>query len=442
MVYEFKFPDVGEGIAEGTIVKWLVKKGDSIKEDDAVVQVQTDKAVVDIPSPATGVVEEILFKEDEAVNVGQVIMKISSDSNKAIESKEEPSTNQKPQEEVKLEKKPKIYKGVLALPKVRKLAREKGIDLTKIVGSGNQGEIIESDLNNKDIIEEDNSSKISSNSNQVLASPSTRKLAREKGIDIQNVKGSGKNGLILKEDLEKPITPQATNDDSKASNTEIGEKIPMTNTRKIIAQKMASSIHTNAQVTVMDEVNLTKIDELKQNLEKMSYLPFIVKATVLSLKKHPYLNSKLLGDEILLESNYNIGIAVDSPHGLIVPVIHDADKLTTLEINSQIKLLATNAREKKLTPGQIRGGTFTISSIGSIGIMGFTPIINSPESAILGVGRIDEKPIIKNGEIKIGKVAVLSLSFDHRVLDGAEAARFMNTLKKYLEEPSSMVLEL
>lgn len=461
MVYEFKFPDVGEGITEGKLVSWLVQKGDVVKEDQSVAEIETDKSVVEIPSPTSGKVIELNFKEGDILKVGQIIMLLENADRQ--ESKEE-----KPKEKVKepvkevAEKKESDLQQVLALPKVRKVAKEKGIDLSTVKGSGKDGRILLEDLedfNTKKPIE--NKVKVQKHK-EILASPSTRRLAREVGVDITSITGTGDHGIITKEDVKKASTTKVKHEESpqvksiphenlheeKVSSDGKIREIPLSSIRKTIASRMKNSFEKTAQVTIFEEADVTDMHILRKREKdklkdvKLTYLPFFVKATVVSLQKHPLLNSELSGEVIKIKDYYNIGIAVDTSEGLFVPVIKNADSKSIVSIAKEINLLATKAKEKKLSSKDMSEGTFTISSIGSIGGLGFTPILNSPETGILGIGRIQDKPVIQDGKIAIRKMCTLSLTFDHQVVDGAQATRFLVTLKEYLEYPNKLFLEM
>lgn len=516
MAEEFKFPDVGEGITEGKLVKWLVKPGDKIKTDDSVAEVETDKSVVEIPSPSNGEVEELKTEENTDIKVGDVIMTINKSSGE--ETKEEVSEEvsekeideerenpeDKSQNNQNQPRNPNWEKedteggqdsnGILALPSVRKLAKEKGIDLSKVNGTGINGRILKEDLEETKNIDKTNEvkeqnqdvkEKIPSNqqktadkseipikqeemknTTQLLATPSIRKYAREMGIDINKVNGTGNRGEITQRDLERYNTGEkeqinTVNEENKGNKEKRedksiekdlspGEEVPLSNIRKTIAKRMKESINSTAQVTYTDNADLTELEEIRiEKTEKLkekgislTYIPFFTKANVAALKQHPKLNAKLKEDKLKLEEEYNIGIAADTPRGLLVPVIKNADKKSILDIAIEIKDKAIKAKEGKISEKEMQGSTFTISSIGSIGGQAFTPIINYPEVAILGIGRVEDRPIIVEGEIVARKMCTLSLSFDHRIIDGADAARFMNTLISYLEDPKKLFLEM
>tara|TARA_Y100000310_G_scaffold343159_1_gene449544 strand:+ start:57940 stop:59211 length:1272 start_codon:yes stop_codon:yes gene_type:complete len=422
MAYDFKFPDVGEGITEGELVEWLIKVGDIVKEHQAIAKVETDKAVVDVPSPKAGTILKLNAKEGETIKVGQVIAVIGEKGEKVTTIKE--------------------------TKKEEKVLEKKQTNTTSVVG-----QLEESD--EEFIVEEKKEVK---DKKKILATPNIRKLAKELNVNLENIEGTGKGGRITEQDLKKVSkgeVPTETTDEGKIKVTKkydmygYIDRIPLKGIRKTIAQNMVRSNTEIAAVTSMDDVDVTELSKLrdkeKKNAEKLkvklTFLPFIVKAVIAGLKAYPVLNSILQENEILIKKYFNIGIAVDSDNGLFVPVLKGADKKNILDISKEIFSLADKVRQRKIDLGDLKGGTFTITNYGSIGGTYGTPIINYPEAAILGVGRIKEFPLYKDGEVKIRKVLPLSLTFDHRILDGAIAARFMNEVKKHLEDPRLMFIE-
>lgn len=428
MALEFKFPDVGEGITEGEIVKWRVKEGEPIKEHDTLVEIETDKAVVEIPSPRSGKILKIHHKEGDTVKVGEVLVTIGEEGERAetkpaAQKEKKPDVKpagvvgyleEAPEEEVpkKIEplaqRKEKKEEGVIALPAVRRLARDLGIDLTNVKGTGAEGRITEEDI---------------------------RKFAQEHGL----------------KKIQEKIPQIEVKIQKKYDMYGYIERVPLKGTRKSIARHMVESAFTAPHVTHMDEADVTKLVEHREREKniaetkgvKLTYLPFVVKAVIRALKKHPNFNSSLEEEheEIILKKYYNIGIAVDSEYGLIVPVIKGADKKSILDIAKEIIVLAEKARARKIDLADLKGGTFTITNIGSIGGTYATPIINYPEVAILATGKIFDRLVAVNEKVVIRKIMPLSLAFDHRVVDGADAAEFMNTLKEGLEDPDLLLME-
>jgi len=424
VAFQFRLPDIGEGIHEGEIVKWFVKPGDEVKEDDVLCEVQNDKAVVEIPSPVEGKVLEILVPEGQTAVVGDVLVTIDAPGYEDMQFKgdhgEEPAKEAGSQAEVKEE---------AAAPQTEEKAEPK---------------------------------------RRVIAMPSVRKYAREKGVDIQLVTGSGPNGRILKEDIDNYLagTAKAATAETEAKETaekpapetaaatgevllETREK--MSGIRRAIAKAMVQSKHTAPHVTLMDEVDVTKLVAHRKKFKevaaekgiKLTFLPYVVKALVSALREYPILNASIddEAEEIIHKHYYNIGIAADTERGLLVPVVKDADRKSMFAIAKEINELAQKAREGKLAPNEMKGSSCTITNIGSAGGQWFTPVINHPEVAILGIGRIAEKPVVRDGEIVAAPVLALSLSFDHRIIDGATAQYALNHIKRLLSDPELLLME-
>lgn len=425
MAFEFKLPDIGEGIHEGEIAKWFVKPGDEVKEDDVLCEIQNDKAVVEIPSPVEGTVKDVLFAEGEVATVGETIITIDAEGYEDSGSSEEAS----PEPEAKEEEKA-------------------GVPDEKIT--------------------DDKKETSTDPNNRVIAMPSVRKYARDNNVDITQVQGTGKNGRVLREDIDaflnggQPATQQADKAEAEttaaAQTTSIpsGEEFPetrekMSGIRRAIANAMVNSKHKAPHVTLHDDVDVTELVAHRKKFKpiaaeqeiKLTYLPYVVKALVSALKKYPILNASIDDEteEIVSKHYYNIGIAADTEKGLLVPVVKHADKKSIFEISQEINELAVKAREGKLAPNEMKGASSTISNIGSAGGQWFTPVINYPEAAILGIGRIAEKPIVRDGEIVAAPVLALSLSFDHRIVDGATAQNALNQIKRLLQDPQLIMME-
>ncbi len=474
MAFEFKFPDVGEGMTEGKLVKWLVKVGDSIKTDQVIAEVETDKAVVEIPSPKTGIVKELFYKDQDTMIVGTKMMSMDENSDEPLtEDKKEKTVEVVNElivkkEEAKVKISSEKQNDILAMPAIRKFAKQKGIDLSTVTGTGNNGQILKEDLElqtghtvTKHIETQlQKSSKIESN--EILATLSTKKLARELHVDITQIKGTGDHGLITKEDVKRSakgesiVLPESEvkvehlekKPIVKASQNE--QIIPMSGIRTTIAKRMIESQQNTAQVTHCDEADVTELygirkkekDLLKEKGIHLTFLPFFIKASLIALKKHPYVNSEMKDKNIILKYYYNIGFAADTEEGLLVPVVKNVEHKSIIDIAKEITELATKAKDKKLSVNEMQDGTFTITSVGNIGGQIFTPIINYPQVAILGIGKIADKAVVIDGKITIRKMVTLNLSFDHRVIDGAKAARFMNTIIEHIEDPNMLFMEM
>ncbi|KQL54778.1 branched-chain alpha-keto acid dehydrogenase subunit E2 [Heyndrickxia shackletonii] len=435
MSFEFRLPDIGEGIHEGEIVKWFVKPGDKVNEDDVLCEVQNDKAVVEIPSPVAGTVEEVLVEEGTVAIVGDVLIKFDAPGYEDLKFKGDHG-----EEETKTEEKAEPAKAETPAPAPQATAEA--------------SQTAEVDPNRR-----------------VIAMPSVRKYAREKGVDIRLVTGSGNNGRVQKEDIDafasggnqavstQAEAPQAAEEKVTAAAAQVvipeGEfpetREKMSGIRKAIAKAMVNSKHTAPHVTLMDEVDVTKLVAHRKKFKevaaekgiKLTFLPYVVKALVSALREFPTLNTSIDDEagEIIQKHYYNIGIAADTDKGLLVPVVKNADRKSVFSISSEINELATKAREGKLAPNEMKGASCTITNIGSAGGQWFTPVINHPEVAILGIGRIAEKPVVKNGEIVAAPVLALSLSFDHRIIDGATAQHALNQIKRLLNDPELLLME-
>ncbi len=443
MLVEFRLPDLGEGIAEGEVVKWLVQEGDWVQEDQPLVEVQTDKATVEIPSPVSGRVNQRMAKEGDIVQVGAVLITIETEDKNA--SGQDAASGQT----------------------VPSMTGDSSISETAI--SGNMA-------TRSAAVSAEGEKGCGETNRRVLAAPVVRKLAREMGIDLRQVPGSGPGGRILKADLERyaeargagviksqqeiqerqeAISPvhdeRSVFDSADKAETQV-ERLPLRGIRRAMARRMALSMRTAAHCTGMDEVDVTELVALRRQMAekaaekgfKLTYLPFMIKAVISGLKAYPIMNASFdeEKEELLIKRVYHIGIAVDTPEGLVVPVIHHADKLSLIQLAEAIQQLSQRARDGKLRPEDVQGGTFTISNIGALGGTFATPVINYPEVAILGVNRIQAKPVVREEQIVIRQMLGLSVSFDHRVIDGATSARFTNHVARYLEQPSLLFMEM
>lgn len=446
-IWQFRLPELGEGLHEGEIVKWHVKPGDEIKEDQIIMDVQNDKAVVEVPSPVSGKIVELKVKEGTVSHVGDPLAVIDVVGEIPPESIHHGGGDAPASETGAGQAAPAAAPAPAAEPAAAAPAEQ-----AKPAEAPEQ----------------------TATSGQVLATPSVRKFAREKGVNLASVKGTGRNGQVTKDDVlafeanggqaaaapaeaaqgEGAPAAQAAGKPATAApaGDRVEERVPLKGIRKAIANAMVKSVYTAPHVTIMDEVDVTALVELRQKAKplaekkgvKLTYLPFIVKALVAAVKQYPELNASIDDEksEIVYKKYFNIGIATDTDNGLIVPVVADADRKNVWQVANEIRDLATRGREGKLQPHEMRGSTISITNIGSAGGMFFTPVINYPEVAILGTGRISEKPVVRDGQIVIGNLMALSLSFDHRLIDGATAQNAMNYIKSLLEDPQLMVMEV
>ena len=423
MAFEFKLPDIGEGIHEGEILKWFIKEGEEIKEDDPLCEVQNDKAVVEIPSPVDGTISKLHVTEGTVAVVGDILVTIDAEG---YEDAEPEVTEDKPEP-----------------------TKEKETKETK-----ETSDVVKENNDNLDV--------------RVIAMPSVRKYAREKDVEIQKITGTGKNNRILKTDIdaylsgdknvhEEEVVTTSTNEERTENVVSIPEgdypetREEMTNIRKVIAKAMVNSKTKAPHVTLMDEIDVSELVDHRNRFKgiaaeqdiKLTFLPYVVKALVSASKKYPILNASVVDgtDEIVHKHYYNIGIAADTDRGLLVPVLKDADRKSLFEISAEINDLAEKARNGTLKPGEMKGASNTITNIGSAGGQWFTPVLNYPEAVILGIGRIADKPIARNGEVVIAPVIALSLSFDHRIVDGVTAQLALNQIKRLLNDPQLIMME-
>lgn len=440
MVFEFKLPDVGEGIHEGEIVKWHIKAGDAVKEDQLIVEVMTDKATVEITSPKTGHIGGVLAKEGQVVKVGDVIVTIEEG---AVSGKAAPTPA-------------KATDGHAAPAKEEKTLFE----LPKDLGGVNPFKKTGGAPGTVPVRAPTPVAVASHPAGRPLAAPAVRRRAREMGVDLATVSGSGPVGRITAQDLagvtqrtEGPRPSAPTTMHAPATITPQGpvEILSVKGLRKKIAENMARSKHIAAHYTYVEEVDATQLVELRDGAQdlakargvKLTFLPFVFKAAIAALKAFPIVNSSYdeTKQELVLKKYYHLGFAAATEEGLIVPVIKNADKKNIFEIAKELELLAEKVRVKKASPDDLSGSTFTVTSLGKLGGLLATPIINYPEVAIMGVHGIKDKPVVKNGQVVPGKVMNLSFSFDHRIVDGAIGAQFAATLIRFLEDPKLLLLE-
>ncbi|MBI2650770.1 2-oxo acid dehydrogenase subunit E2 [Candidatus Woesearchaeota archaeon] len=420
MPYEFKFPDVGEGIHEGEIVKWFVKEGDKVHADQPLGEIETDKAIVEMPSPKSGKILKLHVPAGGIIHVGETMVTIleehetDADAKKHFESKEKSDV-------------PYTGSVVGFVEEAKTVSPIYGSKASATLSGGSGG---------------------SGMGGTIQATPAVRNLAKQLNVDLNKIKGTGSDGRITIEDVQKASggvkkeeAPSGIKITRKYDFFGYVDRVPLHGIKKIVANKMAESIFTAVQLTNMHEADVTELAALREKEKKeyekegikLTFLPYIVKAVALCLKEHPYLNASLEGDDIVLKKYYNIGVAVDTEDGLLVPVVKGADAKDIKTIAKDIDKLVNDARSRKINLMDLKGSTFSVSNLGSVGVEFFTPIINYPESAILGIGRIIEKPVVKNGKVEIRKMLPLSLTYDHRIVDGAQAARFMMDLMERLQ---------
>ncbi|MDB3886763.1 2-oxoglutarate dehydrogenase complex dihydrolipoyllysine-residue succinyltransferase [Candidatus Pelagibacter sp.] len=424
-------PVLGESITEATVAKWLKNAGDTVEADEPIVELETDKVNLEVPSPITGVLTEINSKDGSVVEVGALLGSVSDNGSSGSVKKEEIKKIEPTLKEnnvIKLDtpkKEPKVFE---EKPK-QQIQKEKPLVLTD-------------EISEEKKIEQDKD-------NQTL-SPAVRKIVVENKIDINSVKGSGKDGRVLKGDL---ISLMGTNPQPSERKAQYGqeERIKMTRLRQTIAKRLKQAQENAALLTTFNEVDMTNIIEMrKENQQdfqsrygiKLGFMSFFVKACVVALKNFPAVNAEIDGDEIVYKNYYNLSFAVGTEKGLVVPVLRDADELSFADIEKNIKEISEKARDGKLTIEDLQGGTFTISNGGVYGSMLSTPILNLPQSGVLGMHNIVERTVVVDGEIKIRPIMYLALSYDHRIIDGKESVSFLKMVKENLEDPRRLFLDI
>ena len=425
-------PVLGESITEATVAKWLKNPGDAVEADEPIVELETDKVNLEVPSPISGVLTEINSQDGSVVEVGALLGSVSADSG-AVKSapikKEEIKKEQitpKESNVIKLDaskKEPKIFE-----EKEIKKSKEKPLVLTE--------EVKTEVAPKRDM--------------SPTLSPAVRKIVAENNIDINSIQGSGKDGRVLKGDL---ISLMGANPKPSERKIQYGEeeRIKMTRLRQTIAKRLKQAQENAALLTTFNEVDMSSVMEMrKENQEdfqtrygiKLGFMSFFVKACVVALKNFPAVNAEIEGDEIVYKNYYNISFAVGTDKGLVVPVLRNADELSFADIEKNIKEISENARDGKLTIEDLQGGTFTISNGGVYGSMLSTPILNLPQSGVLGMHNIVERPVVVDGEIKIRPIMYLALSYDHRIIDGKESVSFLKMIKENLEDPRRLFLDI
>ncbi|MDC0436574.1 2-oxoglutarate dehydrogenase complex dihydrolipoyllysine-residue succinyltransferase [Candidatus Pelagibacter sp.] len=429
-------PVLGESITEATVAKWLKNEGDSVEVDEPIVELETDKVNLEVPSPIDGILTEIASKNGETVEVGALLGSISQNGGQKTERKEIQKIEQKKQENnvINLEderKEPKIFE-----EQIIKTQNKKPQVLTE------EPLVLTNEVKTED-------SKLIQQNNKIL-SPAVRKIVVENKIDLQKVRGSGKEGRVLKSDL---ISLMGAKQEPSKRKIQYGqeERIKMTRLRQTIAKRLKQAQENAALLTTFNEVDMTSIMEMrKENQEdfqsrygiKLGFMSFFVKACVAALKIFPAVNAEIDGDEIIYKNYYNISFAVGTEKGLVVPVLRNADELSFADIEKNIKIISEKAKNGKLTIEDLQGGTFTISNGGVYGSMLSTPILNLPQSGVLGMHNIVDRPTAVDGEIKIKPIMYLALSYDHRIIDGKDSVSFLKMVKENLEDPRRLFLNI
>ena len=427
-------PILGESVTEATVAKWLKNEGDKIDADEAIVELETDKVNVEVPAPSNGTLEKISVKEGQTVNVGALLGTISASNSSAANAPSEEKKYSPPPKKLEAVKEietpaKKIFTKKEALLKEDKVTKkEKPLILTEV--------------------QETTKTSLAPVIN--LASPSAKKIATESKIDLAKIKGSGKNGIILKEDLLN-LMGSAPQPSQRKTTHGPEERIKMTRLRMTIARRLKEAQENAAMLTTFNEVDMSTIismrNEYKEEFQKkysvkLGFMSFFVKACVVGLKNYPIINSEIQGDEIVYKNYYNISIAVGTDRGLVVPVLRNTDEMSFADIEKNITLLGQKARDGKIVIDDLQGGTFTITNGGIYGSMLSTPILNPPQSAVLGMHNIIERPVVINKGVVVRPIMYLALSYDHRIVDGKEAVSFLKIVKECLEDPRRLFLNI
>ena len=434
-------PALGESITEATVAKWLKNVGDAVEADEPVVELETDKVNLEVPSPISGTVGDIKFKDGDTVEVGAVLGSIQTNG-KSAEIKTIVKEEQPKKEDTNniIEFGPDKTE-----PKIFDEEALKETETTKNIISEQDTE--QPLVLTNEVVKKDNKKNKKETNN---LSPSVRKIVAEKKIDLDKVKGTGKDGRILKGDLIDLMSVKPAPSERRIKFGE-EEKIKMTRLRQTIAKRLKQAQENAALLTTFNEVDMSGIMEMrKQNQEdfqkrygvKLGFMSFFIKSCVLALKAFPIVNAEISGDEIIYKNYYNISFAVGTDKGLVVPVLKNADELSFANIEKNIKEISEKARDGKLNIEDLQGGTFTISNGGVYGSMLSTPILNLPQSGVLGMHNIVERPVVIDGEIKIRPIMYLALSYDHRIIDGKESVSFLKMIKENLEDPRRLFLDI
>ena len=435
-------PVLGESLNEATVSKWLKNKGDSVNADEAIVELETDKVNLEVPASVSGVLSEINSNEGETVQVGAVLGVISESEVKIEKIEKLKPKNIEVQDEESAVNSDRINKkedtNIKTEPSMLNEEEE-----PLILNEEEEPLILNEEV-------ETNEKKLDPSEKEINLSPAVRKIVTEKNIDINKIKGSGREGRILKGDL---ISLMGENPEPNQRKINFGheERIKMTRIRQTIAKRLKEAQENAAMLTTFNEVDMSGIISMrKENQEdfqsryniKLGFMSFFVKACVVGLKLFPAINAEIEGDDIIYKNYYNISFAVGTEKGLVVPVLRNADEMSFADIEKEIKKLSEKAKDGNLNIEDLQGGTFTISNGGVYGSMLSTPILNPPQSGVLGMHNIVERPIVENGEIKIKPVMYLALSYDHRIIDGKESVSFLKTIKENLEDPRRLFLNI
>ncbi len=436
MTEKITVPTLGESVTEATVSKWLKSKGEKVVADEPLVELETDKVNVEVPSPISGVLGSISVKEGETVNVGSLLGTVENSAS-TIKNETKEINNYNPPKKEKIESNPKLFED-------KKISKQKKIKEKKL-----EEPVLKLDNEEPLILEQVHEEKRSQKIEKKI-SPAARKMAIETKVDIGSIEGSGKNGIILKEDVMSMMGSKPSPSERKVKYGP-EERVKMTRLRLTIAKRLKEAQENAAMLTTFNEVDMSEVMSMRNQYKddflskygvKLGFMSFFVKACIIGLKNYPAINAEIQGDEIVYKNYYNISIAVGTDRGLVVPVIRETDEMSFAEIEKNIGDLGQKARDGKITIEDLQGGTFTITNGGIYGSMLSTPILNPPQSAVLGMHNIVQRPVAVNGNLEVRPVMYLALSYDHRIIDGKEAVSFLKIVKESLEQPKRLFLNI
>ena len=445
MAEKITVPTLGESVTEATVSKWLKNQGEKVVADEPIVELETDKVNVEVPAPSNGVLSNIAVKEGETVNVGSLLGTINGGTSAQPAVKEVKKYNPPPKQEKEIKKEVKpIIEEIKKTPPIKKQAPVKKIEVAQATKE-------EEPLILDQVHEEVSISKnISQKPQEARVAPSARKMAVESNIDLSKIQGTGKNGTILKEDIMSLMGSKPSPSERKIKYGP-EERIKMTRLRQTIAKRLKEAQENAAMLTTFNEVDMSEVISMRNQYKdeflnkygvKLGFMSFFVKACVIGLKNYPAINAEIQGNEIVYKNYYNISIAVGTDKGLVVPVLRETDEMSFADIEKNIGDLSQKARDGKITIEDLQGGTFTITNGGIYGSMLSTPILNPPQSAVLGMHNIVQRPVVVDGNVEPRPVMYLALSYDHRIIDGKEAVSFLKIVKESLEKPQRLFLNI
>ena len=435
MAEKITVPTLGESVTEATVSKWLKSQGEKVSADEPLVELETDKVNVEVPSPTNGVLGSIAVKEGETVNVGSLLGTVDNTSKIAEKRNNEDNSYSPPKK--KKNNQPKIFE------------EEEIVRTQKTIQKKIQEPILKLEEEEPLILDNAHEDPVKQKVEKII-SPAARKLASETKVDISKIKGSGKNGIILKEDIMELMGSKPAPSKRKINHGP-EERVKMTRLRLTIAKRLKEAQENAAMLTTFNEVDMSEVMSMRNTYKdefqtkygvKLGFMSFFVKACVIGLKNYPAVNAEIQNEEIVYKNYYNISIAVGTDRGLVVPVLRETDEMSFAEIEKNIGILGQKARDGKITIEDLQGGTFTITNGGIYGSMLSTPILNPPQSAVLGMHNIIQRPIVFEGKVEVRPIMYLALSYDHRIIDGKEAVSFLKIVKESLEQPKRLFLDI